>query len=105
MFRPTLFNNRKLGRAQWISHLYGAILCIAVFSFLLGTQLVSLARVLGHGDPYHVVHWTELGAASALASVILSAFQIHRCIRRLTNLDSEQKSDSARGHLLLSNKI
>jgi hypothetical protein len=90
-----MFNDRNLDRTQLVSNLYGSILFLAMFSFLFGMQLFSMARDLGRGDPYHVVHWTEFSVVAMLVAIISSAFRIHGWIQRLVKFDSEQKPDSA----------
>lgn len=95
MLRQRIFNDRNLGRSQLVSNLYGSIFCLAMFSLLFGMQFFSMARDLGRGDPYHVVHWTEFSVIFLLLGIISSAFWIHRRIQRLAKLDSEQRSDSA----------
>ncbi len=96
MLRSNLFSRRNLGPTKLVSNLYGSIVCLAMFSLSLGMQLISMARDLGRGDPYHVVHWTEVSVIVMLAGIIGSGFWIHRWIQLLTaKLSSEQKSDSA----------
>lgn len=95
MLRPRIFNDRNLGRNRFVSDLYGSIFCLAMFSLLLGLQISSMARDLGRGDPYHVVHWTEFSVVVMFAGIIGSAIWIRRWIQRLTRPDSAQKSDSA----------
>jgi hypothetical protein len=67
-----------------------------MFSLILGMQLLSMARDLGRGDPYHVVHWTEVSVIVMVAGIVRSGFWIHRWTQLLTaKLGGEQKSDPA----------
>ena len=95
MFRLKRSGSRNVGPTQIVTNLYGSIALLALFSLILGMNLVSIAHDLRRGDPYQVVRWTEFSACVAVAALISGSFWIHRWIQRLSRLDSEQKVDSA----------
>jgi large-conductance mechanosensitive channel len=91
MLGPRSFNDQKLGRTQLMTNLYGSIICLAMFSLVLGIELFSMARDLVRGDPYHVIHLTEFSVIAMVVAIVVCAFSIHRWVQRLAKLDRNKE--------------
>lgn len=74
----------KINRAQTVMNLYLLITVLAMLSMGLGMNLTSLARELGHGDPYHVMSLRELSTCALAVGILSLALAIHRLIQRLS---------------------
>lgn len=92
MFGSKFFDLQRLSRVQVATNLYTWIASLAIFSLGVGMNLISIAHDLGRGDPYHVLHSTELSTCALLAAIICVAVAIRRGIQRLAKSDDERSA-------------